>query len=57
MVDVVIPLRRDPLPARIGGRDDPGVVEVALGDQVERSAQLPCESVDAIGQFGQEVPG
>ena len=40
VMDVVVPLRGHPVAAAIAGCDQPRVVEVALGDQRQRPAQL-----------------
>ena len=58
VVHVVVPLGRHPATALGRGGDHHGVVEVALGDEVERSAELGRQRGHLVGQLGEEVrPG
>ena len=55
VVDVVVPLRRHAPAALTGRRHHDGVVEVALGDEVERTPELHCERSGLVGQLGEDV--
>ena len=47
-MDVVVPLRGEAISAVVAWRDQPGIVEVALGDQRQRPPENPAsESVSA----------
>ncbi len=56
VVDVIGPLRRHPESTVGCGRDHRRVVEVALGDQVERSAELIGQCRNGIGELDEQVP-
>ena len=46
VVDVVVPLRVQPVAAAVAGRDQPRVVEVRLGDQRQRPAEVRGQRLD-----------
>ena len=55
VVDVVVPLRGHPVAVVRAGSDHPRVVEVTLGDQRQRPAQLLGERVGFGGQLLEDV--
>ena len=55
VVDVVVPLRGHPVAVIGAGGDHPRVVEVALGHQRQRAAQLFGERVGFVGQLLEDV--
>ena len=57
VVDVVGPLRVQPVPAALAGGDHLRVVEVGLGDERQRPPQMGRQRLDLDGQLLQHVPG
>ena len=55
VVEVIVPLRVEPVAARLPGRDQPGVVEVGLGHQGERPSGRRGEGVHRDRQFLEDV--
>ena len=55
VVDVVGPLPVEPVAARLAAADQPRVVEVALGHQPQRLAQLRAERLDRDRQLLEQV--
>src|SRR5699024_8079808 len=54
---VVVPLRGHTHTALVGGGDHRGIVQVGLGDQAQRPAQLGGQVVHRVGQLGEQVSG
>ena len=57
VMKVVGPLGLQPQAAGLRGADDPGVVEVALGDQGQRPPQLPGQGLGASGKLPEKGDG
>ena len=57
MVEVIVPLRRQPVAAVLARRDQPRVVEVGLGHQDERPARQGRERVHLDREFLKQVQG
>jgi hypothetical protein len=57
VVPVVRPLRRQPVAARFAREDHHRIVQVALGDERQRPAEVRAQRVGALGELLQEVHG
>src|SRR5215469_4707010 len=55
MVEIIVPLRVDPLAANLGRIDYAGVVEIALRDQPGATAQCKRLSMEGVCHLPQEM--
>ena len=54
-MEVIAPLRGQPVAARLAGGDQPGIVEVGLGDQDQLPVQQRGEGLDLSRELFGEV--
>src|SRR4030095_8274179 len=55
MVEIVVPLRLEPIAAERARAAEARIVEVALGDQYELAAELALQGFDLQGELLEEV--